>query len=71
MFGCQYGCINVLVCGEFIREKWSLHGLIVSVSLLEHGMTHCILMVMYVCIIYLSRPRAQLDDELDPETRTA
>ena len=52
MFGCQYGCINVLACDDFIHEKWPLHGLIVSVSLLEHGMTHYMLMLTYVCIIY-------------------
>ena len=46
------GCINVLAFDEFIREKWLLHGLIVSVSLLEHGMTHYKLMLKYVCIIY-------------------
>ena len=52
MFGCQYGCINVLACDEFIHEKWSLYDLIVSVSLLQHEMAHRMLMLMYVCIIY-------------------
>ena len=52
MFGCQYVCYNVLVCDEFIYAKRSLHGLIVCVSLLEHRMTCCMLMLIYACIIY-------------------
>ena len=52
MFRCQCLSSNLLTCDEFQGAKRPLHGLIVCVSLLEHRMTCCMLMLIYVCIIY-------------------
>ena len=44
-------CLDVNVAALMYWHVMSLY-VKVSVSLLEHEMTHCMLMLMYVCIIY-------------------
>ena len=46
MYVLMYWHVMSFIC------KWPLHGLIVCVSLLEPRMICCMLMLIYVCIIY-------------------